>query len=293
MISLLFPQGKSLQYVYQLNDIAYEPVIAPFTFPILKSNQKLQNDLDERKNSIPYVFNRDLNIAKKQKILLSDFFSKVNELRYANWRLEESKRLVYERRYHKQYEKARLEFVSDSTNLSIISEKFYASYPFIQDKEKWKSYLHTNIDPQQLNDLDKDYELILQICRNRWAEGIYDIKIADIVSRQVSINQGTVPDLAIPNSFNDLELAWIKSKKELLSSLLDNENFRNLGYDIMEIRERVFKELVVVQKLGKKSAEENLKLAEEIGLKCITPRIGEVLSRHTMDKQFNTWWEKY
>ena len=33
----------------------------------------------------------------------------------------------------------------------------------------------------------------------------------------------------------------------------------------MEIRERVFKELVVVQKLGTKSAEENLKLAEEIG----------------------------
>ena len=39
----------------------------------------------------------------------------------------------------------------------------------------------------------------------------------------------------------------------------------------------------------KKSRE----LAEEIGLKCITPRIGEVLSRFTMDKQFNTWWDKY
>ena len=233
LISLLFPQGKSLQYVYQLNDIAYEPVIAPFTFPILKSNQKLQNDLDERKNSIPYVFNRDLNIAEKQKVLLSDFFLKVNELRYANWRLEESKRLVYERRYHKQYEKARLEFISDSTNLSIISEKFYELYPFIQDKEKWKSYLYTNINPQQLDGLDKNNELILQICRNRWAEGIYDIKISDIVSRQVSINQGSVPDLATPNSFNDLELAWIKSKKELLSSLLDNENFRDLGYDII------------------------------------------------------------
>ena len=233
LISLLFPQGKSLQYVYQLNDIAYEPVIAPFTFPILKSNQKLQNDLDERKNSIPYVFNRDLKIVEKQKVFLSDFFSKVNDFRYANWRLEESKRLVYERRYHKQYEKARLEFVSDSANLSIISEKFYELYPFIQDKEKWKSYLHTNIDPQQLNDLDKNNELILQICRNRWAEGIYDIKIADIVSRQVSINQGSLPDLATPNSFNDLEQAWIKSKKELLSSLLNNENFRNLGYDII------------------------------------------------------------
>ena len=165
------------------------------------------------------VFNRNFEIVNNQSLAIDDFFSKVKLIRQANWRLEESKRLVYERRYHKQYEKARLEFISDSTNLSIISEKFYELYPFIQDKEKWKSYLHTNIDPQQLNDLDKNNELILQICRNRWAEGIYEIKIADIVSRQVSINQGSLPDLATPNSFNDLEQAWIKSKKELLSSL--------------------------------------------------------------------------
>ena len=33
----------------------------------------------------------------------------------------------------------------------------------------------------------------------------------------------------------------------------------------MEIRERVFKELVVVQKLGKISADENIRLAENIG----------------------------
>ena len=138
-ISLLFPQGKSLQYLYQLNDIAHEPVIAPFTFPILKSNQKLQKDLDEQKNSIPYVFNRDLKIVERQKIELFNFFSKVNELRSLNWRLEESKRLVYERRYHKQYEKARLEFISDSANFSIISEKFYQSYPFAQNNEKWKN----------------------------------------------------------------------------------------------------------------------------------------------------------
>ena len=32
----------------------------------------------------------------------------------------------------------------------------------------------------------------------------------------------------------------------------------------MEIRERVFKELVVVQKLGKITADENIKLAEKI-----------------------------
>ena len=41
LVSFLFPKGKSLQYAYQLNDIAHEEIIAPFTFPILKSEQKL------------------------------------------------------------------------------------------------------------------------------------------------------------------------------------------------------------------------------------------------------------
>ena len=35
-ISILFPIGKALKYSYQLNDITREPIIAPFTFSILK-----------------------------------------------------------------------------------------------------------------------------------------------------------------------------------------------------------------------------------------------------------------
>ena len=76
LISFLFPQGKSLQYVYQLNDIAREPIIAPFTFSILKSDDKLKKDLDERRKSVPSVFTRDDRVAKSQSIALSDFFQK-------------------------------------------------------------------------------------------------------------------------------------------------------------------------------------------------------------------------
>ena len=75
--------------------------------------------------------------------------------------------------------------------------------------------------------------MILQICRNRWSEGIYDINIKDIFSRRVTVNQGDVPDLASPMDFNDLELAWTKSKKELISSLDENDAFRNIGYDLI------------------------------------------------------------
>ena len=141
VVSFLFPQGKSLQYVYQLNDITREPIIAPFTFPILKSNAKLQKDLDERRRSVPSTFNRDDKIANAQSNALNEFFSKVEELRLADWRLKESKRLVYERRYHKQYEKARSEFISDSTNLDIIKRAFFDLYSFTLQKENWSSYL--------------------------------------------------------------------------------------------------------------------------------------------------------
>ena len=233
LISFLFPQGKSLQYVYQLNDIAREPIIAPFTFSILKSDEKLKKDLDERRKSVPSVFIRDKRIAKSQSTALSDFFSKVDELRQAEWRLEQSKRLVYERRYHKQYEKARSEFVSDSTNLDLISKTFSESYPFTLQKDNWSNYLYIDYDLGKKSTLKRENESVLQMCRNRWTEGIYNIGIKDISSDLVAVNQGDVADLTEPESFNDLELAWIKSKKELLSVFNDDNLFRDIGYDLI------------------------------------------------------------
>ena len=56
LISFLFPRGKVLKYAYQINDIASDAIIAPFTFPILKSEEKLKLDLNEKKKSIPFIF---------------------------------------------------------------------------------------------------------------------------------------------------------------------------------------------------------------------------------------------
>jgi len=51
--SFFFPRGEALKYFYQLNDIPREPIIAPFTFPILKSEEKLKTDL---KNFYPQIY---------------------------------------------------------------------------------------------------------------------------------------------------------------------------------------------------------------------------------------------
>ena len=75
---------------------------------------------------------------------------------------------VYERRYHKQYKKAQSEFISDSTNLSLISKNFFKNYPFTLEKKNWDLILKTIKDPKSLNDLEENKELVLQICRNSW-----------------------------------------------------------------------------------------------------------------------------
>ena len=59
LISIIFPTGFSIRYSYQLDDIAREPIIAPFDFGILKTEQKLNSDLDEAKKSVSYSFKRN------------------------------------------------------------------------------------------------------------------------------------------------------------------------------------------------------------------------------------------
>ena len=73
----------------------------------------------------------------------------VKDLRNAYWRLDQSEKLVYENRYNKQYEKARLEYISDSTNLKILSSSFSKLYPFIINKDSWNDYVSL---PKNLKD---------------------------------------------------------------------------------------------------------------------------------------------
>ena len=73
IIAFLFPQGKTLKYSYQLNDIAREPIIAPFTFSILKTQDRLNSDLDEQLKSVPFVFNRQDNIVTDHSQKISEF----------------------------------------------------------------------------------------------------------------------------------------------------------------------------------------------------------------------------
>ena len=234
LISFLFPRGETLQYSYKLNDITREPIIAPFTFPILKTVDNYEMDKEAQKKSVPFIFNRRKNVVDNQLLELEKFFKSINDLRSAIWRYNESKQLYYERKYHLTSEKAKNEFIADSTSLSIISKVFNKDYPFTTSKDSsWSKYLTSNSDPRKLKDWILHKNIVSQICKNRWSEGIYDISIDSIISNKVKINQGQVPIISKKQDFNSLEIAWIKAKEEYISKVDVEDPFSDIGYDII------------------------------------------------------------
>ena len=234
LISFLFPRGDTLKYSYKLNDITREPIIAPFTFPILKTADNYEQDKKAEEKSVPFIFNRSKNIVDKKLLELDNFFKSLTDLRSAIWRYNESKQLYYERKYHLTAEKARNEFIADSTSLSMISETFKNNYPFTTLKDSsWNKYLTIETDPRKLKDWILHKDIVSQICKNRWSEGIYDISIDSIISDQVKINQRQVPIIAEKQDFNSLETAWTKAKEEFISKIDIEHQFSDIGYDII------------------------------------------------------------
>ena len=258
LISLLFPGGETLKYSYKINDITREPIIAPYTFPILKTELDYEKDKEAEKKSVAYIFNRSQEVPDAQLKELNKFFSSINDYRSAKWRFNDSKQLYYERKYHPTAEKAKTEFIADSTSLLMIANDFRTNYPFTVSKDSsWNNYLTTDRDPRSLNDWFLHQKIVNQICKNRWSEGIYDISMDSIISDKVKINQGEVPILTKKSDFNSLENAWIKAKEEYISKVQLGDIFFDIGYDI--IVEHMVPNLIYDRKLTESNQKSNIK----------------------------------
>ena len=234
ILSLFFQRGRSLQYSYNIDDIAREPIIAPYNFPILKSKSTLEEDLNNALKAEPFIFSRKQEIVDNQTSNLSSFFQLTNEIRLANKDLFNSRNLVYDYRYTDKFQEAKSIASSDSAALSQKVIEFYKLYSFAQDKEDWNIFLMPIPQGGPQFSLKEFQEDILQICRNRWAIGILDIKESIIISDQLAIDNGDIPTLYNLSELNDLNEAWTEAKKEITSIYgAENDIRRELGYDLI------------------------------------------------------------
>ena len=232
--SFFFPRGEALKYFFQLNDIPREPIIAPFTFPILKSEEKLKTDLKNALKLEPFLFKRNTKFVQKWTNSLENFFLISEEIMEAKGKYLQSKDLVYRYRYDENYDIVLADFKADSIELSQLNLNIETQYSISINETPWASFFDVGYQTGPQYDLSEFENTIIQICRNRWAEGIYDIPKIDIKSDKTMIDQGKVPVLANADEYHDLESAWIKAKQELTQSYSNKNEIQNtIGYDLI------------------------------------------------------------
>jgi len=221
-ISLTFPTGFSIRYSYQLNDIANEPIIAPFDFGILKTDQKLTKDLDEARNSVPFSFSRDQDFVDNQIAIIDTFFIYLNDIYSAHDLFISSQDSLYKYRYEPEFESYQSSFIADSTTYVTLYSEFLDQYQFQIDKTQWDQLLGINESLTEPLNLELFKNQIKQICLNRWAEGIIDEPLENIFSDEISIIQGGELVIAPTRNYNDIETAWKKNREEV-NQIYDNE----------------------------------------------------------------------
>ncbi len=233
-ISLTFPTGFSIRYSYQLNDIANEPIIAPFDFGILKTDQKLTKDLDEAKKSVPFSFKRDQDFVNNQISNIDNFFNYLTNINSAHDLYISSQDSLYKYRYEPEFEVFQTSFIADSTTYVTLYNEFLEKYQFQIEKSQWDQLLGIEENLSEPIDLEIFKNQIKQICLNRWAEGILDEPLNNILSNDISIVQGGELILAPTKNYNDIEAAWKKNKEEVNLIYEEELDIKSvLGYELI------------------------------------------------------------
>ena len=233
-LSLAFPTGFSIRYAYQLDDIATEPIIAPFDFGILKTEQKLEQDLDEAKKSVPYSFTRDQDFVNNQISQIDTFFIYLNDINSAHDQYLTSQDSLYNYRYEPEFESFQNSFIADSTTYITLYDAFLKQYSFQIEKNQWDQLLGVTNELSEPINLEIFKNSIKQICLNRWAEGLLDEPLESIESLNISIVQGGELVISPVKNFNDIESAWKKNKEEVNVIYEDELDIKSiLSYELI------------------------------------------------------------
>ena len=233
-LSLAFPTGFSIRYAYQLDDIATEPIIAPFDFGILKTEQKLEQDLDEAKKSVPYSFTRDQDFVNNQISQIDTFFIYLNDINSAHDQYLASQDSLYNYRYEPEFESFQNSFIADSTTYVTLYDAFLNQYSFQIEKNQWDQLLGVTNELSEPINLENFKNSIKQICLNRWAEGLLDEPLTSIESLNISIVQGGELVISPVKNFNDIESAWKKNKEEVNVIYEDELDIKSiLSYELI------------------------------------------------------------
>lgn len=230
VIALLFPKNHYNVISYKINDIARSSVIAPFDFPILKSDKELESDRLEAIKKVPFIFSQDRTVEESQFQQLQKLFAEIDRLRAARIKYDDSRHNYIQR----PTEELIAVLTADSIAYFAMQKKFRSDYKL----EKNSPILTTLIgeyDPK--NTALAATSLLNQIkpvLGDLYALQILDIPRSQIISEKIAIYQNGEEVLENPDQVLGLAEAWTKAKLALQARLSNGSpTLVNAAYDIV------------------------------------------------------------
>jgi len=230
VIALLFPKNHYNVISYKINDIARSSVIAPFDFPILKSDKELENDRLDAIKKVPFIFSQDKTVEESQFQQLQKLFTEIDRLRAARIKYDDSRRNYIQR----PTEELIAVLTADSIAYFTMQKKFRSDYK-LEKNSPILTVLIGEYDPKNaalfsttlLNQLKP-------VLSDLYALQILDIPKSQIISEKIAIHQNGEEVLESLDQILGLAEAWTKAKLALQARLSNSSpTLVNASYDIV------------------------------------------------------------
>ncbi|MBS1271074.1 MAG: Cyclic-di-AMP phosphodiesterase PgpH [Candidatus Marinimicrobia bacterium] len=234
LTALMFPRSEAVEYNYQVNEITNEPVIAPFTFPVLKSEEELAEDRREARQNVPYVFKRKQTVADSQLNQLDNFFTDLDQMRKVYQRYQNSLSDLSGTESPQDFETQQNTVQNDSLAFISLVESFNSAYGVDLRKEKWNVLLTTTAPDGSDRLVPYLQPILKRILTDQFAEGLYDIPIENISSSRVAIQSQGEEVIEDASAHNDRNKAWINAKRQIRSALgEENQRLVSAAFEVI------------------------------------------------------------
>ncbi len=217
IISWLYPVGSQFEYRYDRNEITSEAIIAPFNFPILKSQATLEQERETARRSVPLLFHPDQTISTEQLAGLQELFKRVNRIRRAEEKLARSRDRAYRHRYDDRAVATQQTVIHDSLAVAELGNEFSQRFPLDINGSHWNYFFRGNTEsgrPINYSRLQRELALII---RDVLAEGVLELPKIQLGEAPVAVTTEGVDEVVELEYLMDQDEAWAKARTRLLS----------------------------------------------------------------------------
>lgn len=214
IIAAFFPKKRFSIFDYKINDVTRSSIIAPFDFPILKTEKELERDRLEALRQVPMAFIPDQRVAVEQQTALRNFFDELEKVRTVKSKLDETKRNLALRRA----EDNQALLASDSLSFQTVLNKLRSLY-HLEKKATVLNLLIFESNREVTPPPNTVFSTLRQVLDEIYKLPIIDIPRANIISTQIIIRQDGEEILYNADQLYTLEEVWAKAKLSLQTRL--------------------------------------------------------------------------